>query len=361
MEGSDEEVFYECFTPPQTPSPATPRTFHLPLSTLSIYCRQHNLAKVSNKASKIPQYGASTVLRGSSTKNLPHQKSATSRSSVGKSTSTSHMTSSATVSPITPPSTPPSSYAHLSNTHEKHESGGNIESSPLFETPSLSPSSSVSTSLSEPPTPTRNGSINPRRFWNSHIPTAAPKSSETNKLDQATPPGANLEHLAGTPQQTPTPKPRRICAKQSLASKKPTSSSSSVKRQKVSDVVPQSDPFVPEGFKLVDWPENHSVIKAENVEHGHVIGYGTYPVPLTAQQVARQKRDIMRRKVRHYGVDDEVKIVRSSGSVSGESETSTEEDKISDKQVVTSKDDDNAVDNLAELKPFGLGILSAEE
>ena len=69
----------------------------------------------------------------------------------------------------------------------------------------------------------------------------------------------------------------------------------------------------------------------------------------------------MRRKLRHYGVDDEVKIIRSSGSVSGESETSSEEDKISDKQVVTSKEDDNGVDNLAELNYFSLGILSAEK
>jgi len=365
MEESDEDVFYECLSPPQTPSPSTTNTFYLHLSTLSIYCRQHNSVKYSNKASKLPQYGASKSIRGSVANDyLPHQKETTSLKSIVESSISSHMTFSATVSPTTPPSNPPSSYAQLSHVYENHENVENVELSPCFEAPPLSPSSSVSTSLSEPPTPTRNGSINRRRFWISRIPTPSPKASTSNDLDKALSPGANSEHLAGTPQQTPTPptrKPRTIRAKHSLAAKKPTSSATSVKRRKVPDFVPQKDPCVPEGFKLVDWPKNHSIIEAEKVEHGHVIGYGTYPVPLSTQQLARQKRDIMRRKLRHYGVDDEVKIIRSSGSVSGESETSSEEDKISDKQVVTSKEDDNGVDNLAELNYFSLGILSAEK
>ncbi|PVH89585.1 hypothetical protein DL98DRAFT_564903 [Cadophora sp. DSE1049] len=366
MEDSDEEVFYECLTPPQTPSPTTTKTFHLPLSTLSIYCRQHNSANSSKKASIVPQDGVPRILRDSAANDyLLPQKNATTLSSVVESLSASHMTfSEATPPPTTPPSTPPSSYAQLSNPYDKYENGECIESSPPSDVPPLSPSSSVSTTrtISEPPTPGKDGSIRPRRFWTSPTSPPSSRTSTSNKLDIRTSTDTNLQHREVTSRQTP------IRRNQSRASPKPATSTRLARSSNVSNfiaLIAQTGPFIPEGFHITNWPEAHSVIETETFEAGNVSGYGTYPVQLTAQQLARQKCNIMRSKVRHYGVDDEIKVVKSSGSVSGESEISSERDKDLEKGshigALVWKEEDVDADTFTEVKLIGTCIWPTAE
>ncbi|KAK0128538.1 hypothetical protein ONS95_000505 [Cadophora gregata] len=335
MEDLDEEVFYECLATPQTPTPT--RTFHLPLSTLSIYCRQHDSSTTSNKTSELAQNGAKDIFSDSTTnKNFQAEKIAPILSSVVIEYSPpSHMTSiKEAATPHIPPSTPPSSYAQLSNPYEGHGFSGYVDSNTTSEAPPLSPSSSVSTteSISEPPTPGKDGSIRPRRFWSSPTPIPSPQTFSSNKLDILTSSESNLQHRGVTGQQipaSPTSVPESIRVNQRLVSK--STVSALVGRRKASRIVLATGPYIREGFKLVNWPEAHPVLETDALESGHVIGYGTYPVQLTFQQLARQKRNIMRRKVQHYRLDEEIKIVKSYGSVSGESETSSEGDKDSEK------------------------------
>ncbi|KAH7419349.1 hypothetical protein BKA64DRAFT_634043 [Cadophora sp. MPI-SDFR-AT-0126] len=371
MEESDKDIFYEWLTPPQTPSPTITKTLHLPLSTLSIYCRQHSSANYSNKASTVLQNGIDKILTASADNDhLSSQKNATTLSSVLEPSSSGHLTfSEAAAPPTTPPSTHPSSYTLLWNPNDNCENGGCIESSPPSEVPPLSPSSSVSTTqtISEPPTPGKDGSIRPRRFWTSPTSPPSPHTSTSNEINTRTSSETNLQHRDVTSQQTPatpTPKPKSSRRKHSHASRKPAKTTGLIRRHIVPSIVPESGPFIPEGFHIISWPEAHSVIEPDTFESGHIIGYGKYPVPLTAQQLFREKRNIMRRKVRHYGVDDEIKIVRSSGSVSGESEMSSEGDndsKKDDGEVVVWKERDTDANTVVDVESIGRGLFPTRE
>ncbi|KAG4427830.1 hypothetical protein IFR05_016688 [Cadophora sp. M221] len=329
MYESEDDTFYDCLTPPQTPSPQPSKKFYLPLSTLSIYCRENGSSKSSNKRSILPQDGSlsnfsdsATINKDLSPPNLPYL------SSVVESSSYSHMTdpeAAPAEAPRTPPSTPPTSRARLSNTYQNAgvSRGSFLDSSPTTETPPLSPSASVSTteSVSEPPTPTRNGSTDPTRFSTPRYSTALPPTSDLNKLDNLTSADSNARHidstLSSTP-ATPTPKPaRKKDTYKSLASNKKTTVI--VRKRKVSKFIPEPGPFIPEGLHLVEYPAAQNIIEPDTLEAGHIIGYGLYPVQTTALKIARERCRIMRNKMRHYTRND-VKNV-SSGSVSGESET----------------------------------------
>ncbi|KAH6724247.1 hypothetical protein BKA61DRAFT_687382 [Leptodontidium sp. MPI-SDFR-AT-0119] len=334
MYESDDDIYYECLTPPQTPSPQPTKKFYLPLSTLSIYCRENGSSKSSNKRSVLPQDGPLSNPNNSATIDKAFSPTYPSYlSSVVKSSTPSHMTgpeAAPPVDPTTPPSTPPTSHARFSNTY--HNSGMNSfpKSSPTIETPPLSPSASVSTtqSVSEPPTPIRNGSIESRGSTSTPS-TTSPETSDPIELDNLASGLSNAQHsditrlpTPPTP-ATPTSNPaRKTRNRQNLASKKKTTAPA--RKSKVPKFIPEPGPFIPEGLHLVDYPAAHSIIVPDTLEAGHIIGYGLYPVQPKALQIAREKCRIMRNKLCHYGMDGGVKDFRSFGLVSRESETSVE-------------------------------------
>ncbi|KAH7342676.1 hypothetical protein BKA65DRAFT_552293 [Rhexocercosporidium sp. MPI-PUGE-AT-0058] len=329
MDETNEEVFYECLTPPQSPSPQATKRFYLPLSTLSIYCREKSSTKPSSKSSVLRQNGvfsnpndSATIDKALSTIHLSYL------SSVAPSSTSSHMTdyeAALAVAPTTLLSTALTSYGRLSHTYQNLGVGSYLDSSPATDAPPLSPSSPGSTiqSLSEPPTPTGNGSIDPSRFSTSPPSSPRPETSNPNKVDDLTSVTSNSQHSDTTPPPTPltpTPKPARKSYYQNLASKKKTNTPS--KKRRVPIFIPEPGPFIPEGLHLVKYPTASSTIVPDTLEAGHIIAYGLYPVQPTALQIAREKRRVTRKKVRYYGAGDEVKNVLSSGSVSGESESS---------------------------------------
>lgn len=330
MDDSNRDVFYECPSPSQTPPLEATKKFYLPLSTPSIYCRQNGSPKVSTKTSLLPQHGPLDINSDSTITNkvlsLTHVDF---QSSVVESCLDGHMTDlNLTSDPTTPPSTPTPSNVGQAVFYE--DGGSYVVSSPTPDTPPLSPSSSISTSLSEPSTPTRSGSIDPHRFSTSPQSNI---SSHRNKYNDSGPLVAGLLEWKNddtTPQIPPTPTPKSSTGRAknrnalTLTAKKNTIIT--IRRRKIPKSIPQPGPFIPEGLHTTQFPaaDEETIIIPDTLEAGHIIAYGTCPVPATRLEIARQRRRILKNKVRHYGMDDEVKNVRSSGSVSGESETSEE-------------------------------------
>ncbi|KAL2075531.1 hypothetical protein VTL71DRAFT_474 [Oculimacula yallundae] len=339
MAQSTQDIFYEGLAPAENIQATTKWLFSLiPIPTFSIFRRKNGTSSSPTDTSL--QTGRDFPINGVIFSNTgPAAPPLLSkRSSVVAIPTDHHMTNLELFSSQeTLPSTPPQR-SHLQ--YRYYEGYNQHEGSPTSSTPPFSPSSTrstssastTSTSLSEPPTPARNNNIDACVYstspqsQTSFIPT---KLNDFGALlaDEAS--GWNGSHISSPQESTilslePIRKKSSISkpAKKQKQKQKPKYTSKAYRGPKP---ILETGPFIFEGLHLVQYPESNNIIDPDILEAGHIIGYGSRPKQATALQIARERRLIMRNKARHYGIDDEVKTVKSSGSVSRESSSSEAE------------------------------------
>ncbi|CZS97399.1 hypothetical protein WAI453_008600 [Rhynchosporium graminicola] len=322
MEFLSQDIFYECSTPTEPPSSYTnwfSLRLSLPLPLISFFRRKIGSGPGTAKTSlHHDQDSHSHVTNHSNVDNaappqLPEVPS------VMEVACTGHMINyNLPFVPQTPPSTPPQGSRPVFDcSYEEDEYDSTLS------TPPLSPSSSRSTStattwLSEPSTPTRNSGIEPHCFPISPLSEFSSPSIKPNDICHLLANQKSEWNDTGiTSSQITTIPSQESTRKQSSSNKTTKKQKQKQKnRPKYPFHVLETGPFIPEGLHLVQFPASSMIIAPDTLEAGHIIGYGSRAVQSSAFKIARERRQIMRNKARHYGMGDTLKTVGLHGSTS---------------------------------------------